>query len=60
MLVSYFLPFLSRVPPHANAQNTFKDWHVAFHGTAPEKVRSVLDTGGLVVHGELELTNWLN
>ena len=41
-----------RVPPHASAQNAFKEWHVAFHGTAPQNVRKILDTGGLVVHGE--------
>ena len=58
----YFVCFLSRVPPHANAQNTFKEWDVAFHGTAPQNVRSILDTGGLVVHGELKYicNNWLN
>ena len=47
--------FVSRVPPQANAQNAFKEWHVAFHGTASQNVRKILDTGGLVVHGECEL-----
>ena len=46
--------FVSRVPPQANAQNAFKEWHVAFHGTAPQNVRKILDTGGLVVHSECE------
>ena len=47
-----FTALFYRVPPHANAQNAFKEWHVAFHGTAPQNVRKILDTGGLVVHGE--------
>ena len=41
----------SRVPPVAEARNAFKKWHVAFHGTGPQNVRKILDTGGLVLPG---------
>ena len=47
--------FVSRALPQANAQNAFKEWHAAFHGTAPQNVQKILDTGGLVVPSECEL-----
>ena len=43
--------FAFRVPPVAEARNVFKQWHVAFHGTGPQNVRKILDTGGLVMPG---------
>ena len=42
----------SRVPPNAEAVDAFNDWHVAFHGTAPENVQKILDTGHLVLPGQ--------
>ena len=35
MSISGLPCFVSRALPQANAQIAFKEWHVAFHGTAP-------------------------
>ena len=40
-----------RVPPHAEANDAFNQWHVAFHGTASENVKKILKTGHLVLPG---------
>ena len=45
--------FIIRVPPLAEAKNVFNEWHVAFHGTASKNVRKILETGGLVLPGQL-------
>ena len=54
VICNYHSCSLCSVPPRANAQNAFKEWHIAFHGTAPKNILQILGTsaGGLVVHGE--------
>ena len=50
-VVQCFFFFIIRVPPLADANDAFNKWHVAFHGTASENVRNILDTGHLVLPG---------
>ena len=46
-----------RVPPHAEANDAFNQWHVAFHGTASENVKKILKTGHLVLPGKLHVNS---
>ena len=45
----------SRVPPKAEMLNIFEKWHVAFHGTRELAVRKILDTGDLLMPGEVSV-----
>lgn len=42
---------ICRVPPQAESLKVFQKWHVCYHGTAPEKVSKILESGGLLAPG---------
>ncbi|XP_077984752.1 neuralized-like protein 4 [Glandiceps talaboti] len=41
-----------KVPPGAQAHDVFNNWHVAFHGTRRDAIRSILDNGQLLMPGD--------
>ena len=43
---------LLRTPARADSLNVFKTWHVAFHGTRYSILKSILDTGDLLMAGK--------
>jgi len=40
-----------RVPPKAEGFRVFTDWHICYHGTAPETVRRIVECGDLLAPG---------
>ena len=43
--------FMLASTPRAEAQNIWKTYHVAYHGTIVDAVRPILDAGGLLLPG---------
>ena len=33
------------------ANDIFEKWHIAYHGTSPEKLKRILNSGGLLIPG---------
>ncbi|XP_066296523.1 neuralized-like protein 4 isoform X1 [Branchiostoma lanceolatum] len=55
----YALPFgwsrfALRLPPRAEMLNVFEKWHVAFHGTSVAAIRKILDSGELLIPGNVQ------
>jgi hypothetical protein len=47
--------FALKTPPRAQSVNAFNDYHIGFHGTKAEHVRTILDCGTLLLPGDVAL-----